>query len=119
MARVQVANGGGVCRWLVVKNWLIHKKRKVELAPKRTWKKYWVCLKGTMLLFYSCDDSSAISDDSVPRHMLGKTLNALAPRWLILCMSFSTDTQFGVQSSKIHFYPFFRSERDRRSRSDI
>ena len=57
--------------WLVVKNWLIHKKRKVELAPKRTWKKYWVCLKGTMLLFYSCDDSNAISDDSVPRHMLG------------------------------------------------
>ena len=58
-------------RWLIVKNWLIHKKKKVELAPKRTWKKYWVCLKGTMLLFYNCDDCNAISDDSVPKHMLG------------------------------------------------
>jgi hypothetical protein len=27
----------------------------VELARKRGWKGYWVCLKGTTLLFYPCD----------------------------------------------------------------
>lgn len=56
--------------WLVVKNWLIHKKRKLELAPKRNWKRYWVCLKGTMLLFFDCDEESAITEDSAPRHVL-------------------------------------------------
>ncbi|XP_036357057.1 protein still life, isoform SIF type 1 isoform X5 [Octopus sinensis] len=57
--------------WLVVKNWLIHKKRKLELAPKRNWKRYWVCLKGTMLLFFDCDEESAITEESAPRHVLG------------------------------------------------
>uniref|UniRef100_A0A1I8F3Z4 PH domain-containing protein n=1 Tax=Macrostomum lignano TaxID=282301 RepID=A0A1I8F3Z4_9PLAT len=38
--------------WLNVKNWLVHKKRKVELAPQRAWRRYWVCLKGTVLLFF-------------------------------------------------------------------
>jgi T-lymphoma invasion and metastasis-inducing protein 1 len=60
-----------VCSWLTVKNWLIHKKKKVELAPKRTWKKYWVCLKGTVLLFYLCDENESVTDESIPRHMLG------------------------------------------------
>ena len=27
----------------------------MELARKRGWKGYWVCLKGTTLLFYPCD----------------------------------------------------------------
>ena len=58
--------------WLTVKNWLIHKKRKLELAPKRTWKKYWVCLKGTILLFYNCEEGETVAEDSVPKHMLGK-----------------------------------------------
>ncbi|CAH1798643.1 unnamed protein product [Owenia fusiformis] len=56
--------------WLNVKNWLIHKKRKVELASKRSWKKYWVCLKGTTLLFFTCDEQSSLSEDTAPRHML-------------------------------------------------
>jgi len=59
-------------RWLVVKNWLVQKKKKLELAPKRTWKKYWVCLKGTVLLFYDGDIDNVTLDDNVPRHMLGK-----------------------------------------------
>ena len=78
-----------LCSWLTVKNWLIHKKRKVELAPKRTWKKYWVCLKGTMLLFYTCDEGAAITETSVPRHMLGKAawLRLLSLRNNSLCPS--------------------------------
>ncbi|ESO93240.1 hypothetical protein LOTGIDRAFT_232689 [Lottia gigantea] len=56
--------------WLVVKNWLVHKKRKIELAAKRNWKKYWICLKGTTLLFFDCDEESAVNENSVPRHIL-------------------------------------------------
>ncbi|XP_052239037.1 protein still life, isoform SIF type 1-like isoform X5 [Dreissena polymorpha] len=56
--------------WLVVKNWLVQKKRKLELAPRRTWKKYWVCLKGTVILFYDGDMDNVTLDDNVPRHML-------------------------------------------------
>ncbi|XP_050393235.1 protein still life, isoform SIF type 1 isoform X3 [Patella vulgata] len=56
--------------WLVVKNWLVHKKRKIELAPKRNWKRYWICLKGTTLLFFECDEESAVNENSVPRHIL-------------------------------------------------
>ncbi|XP_064629838.1 protein still life, isoforms C/SIF type 2-like isoform X4 [Lineus longissimus] len=56
--------------WLVVKNWLMRKKRRIELAPKRTWKKYWVCLKGTVLLFFLCDDHGEVRPDAIPRHLL-------------------------------------------------
>ncbi|XP_056015232.1 protein still life, isoforms C/SIF type 2-like isoform X5 [Ostrea edulis] len=56
--------------WLVVKNWLIHRKRKLELAPRRKWKRYWVCLKGTVLLFYDCSEETAVTEDSIPRHIL-------------------------------------------------
>ncbi|KAK3098133.1 hypothetical protein FSP39_016489 [Pinctada imbricata] len=56
--------------WLVVKNWLIHRKRKLELAPKRKWKHYWVCLKGTVLLFFEGGEESVISESSIPRHIL-------------------------------------------------
>ncbi|XP_055889576.1 protein still life, isoform SIF type 1-like isoform X3 [Biomphalaria glabrata] len=56
--------------WLVVKNWLLHKKKKIELAPRRTWKRYWVCLKGTTLLFFDCDEESAVTENIIPRHIL-------------------------------------------------
>lgn len=45
-----------VCSWLEVKNWLVQSKRKVMLASKRKWKRYWVTLRGTTLMFYACDD---------------------------------------------------------------
>ena len=40
--------------FLSVKKWIIRKKHKVELARKRGWKGYWVCLKGiiTFLTFF-------------------------------------------------------------------
>lgn len=41
--------------FLSVKKWLIRKRHTLELARKRGWKGYWVCLKGTTLLFYSCE----------------------------------------------------------------
>ncbi|XP_064601963.1 protein still life, isoform SIF type 1-like isoform X2 [Liolophura sinensis] len=56
--------------WLVVKNWLVHKKRKVELAPKRSWKKYWVCLKGTTLLFFEGDEETVVDENTEARHFL-------------------------------------------------
>ncbi len=37
---------------LAVKNFLVHKKnKKVELAPRRKWKSYWVSLKGVCVVF--------------------------------------------------------------------
>ncbi|CAL1547658.1 unnamed protein product [Lymnaea stagnalis] len=56
--------------WLVVKNWLLHKKKKMELAPRRAWKRYWVCLKGTTLLFFDCDEESSVTENIIPRHIL-------------------------------------------------
>ena len=61
-----------VCSWLVVKNWLVHKKKKLELAARRTWKRYWVCLKGTTLLFFDSGEESAANQNAVPRHILGE-----------------------------------------------
>lgn len=58
-------------RWLMVKNWLVHRKRSVELASKRTWNKYWVCLKGNVLLFHVCDDGVEVTDDHSPKYKLG------------------------------------------------
>jgi len=64
-------------RWLTAKNWLVHRKRRVELASKQTWKKYWVCLRGNVLLFYTCEKCSSSSPEVVvnektpPQHKLG------------------------------------------------
>ncbi|XP_039600844.1 T-lymphoma invasion and metastasis-inducing protein 1-like isoform X1 [Polypterus senegalus] len=54
---------------LSVKNFLVHKKnKKVELAPRRKWKHYWVSLKGCTLFFYEIDDRSGIDQSSIPKH---------------------------------------------------
>lgn len=77
-------------RWLVVKNWLVQKKKKLELAPKRNWKKYWVCLKGTVLLFYDGDIDNVTLDDNVPRHMLGKDVGIFFSCFFLSCINRSS-----------------------------
>ena len=62
--------------WLSVKNWLVHRKRKIELASKRTWKKYWVCLRGNVLYFYVVGEDNStddiITNNKSPKHKLGQ-----------------------------------------------
>ncbi|KAL2094292.1 hypothetical protein ACEWY4_009011 [Coilia grayii] len=54
---------------LAVKNFLVHKKnKKVELAARRKWKRYWVSLKGCTLFFYETDGRSGIDHNSIPKH---------------------------------------------------
>lgn len=42
--------------FLSVKKWILKRKQSIELARKQGWKRYWVCLRGTTLLFYSVVD---------------------------------------------------------------
>lgn len=56
--------------FLSVKKWVLRKKHQIELAKARGWKGYWVCLKGTTLLFYPCDSREGRSVDSAPKHLI-------------------------------------------------
>lgn len=68
-----------------MKKWLIRKRHTLELARKRGWKGYWVCLKGTTLLFYSCDAvKSSATGSSTPGERSGHSSSAeLTPKHLI------------------------------------
>lgn len=39
--------------FLSIKKWILKRKQSIELARKQLWKRYWVCLRGTTLLFHS------------------------------------------------------------------
>ncbi|XP_059351584.1 protein still life, isoform SIF type 1-like isoform X3 [Daphnia carinata] len=56
--------------FLSVKKWLLRKKHQVELARKRGWRGYWVCLKGTTLLFYPCDSREGRHVEAAPKHLI-------------------------------------------------
>lgn len=42
--------------FLSVKKWILKRRQTIELARKQGWKRYWVCLRGTALLFHSVVD---------------------------------------------------------------
>lgn len=44
--------------FLSVKKWILKRHKSIELARKQGWKRYWVCLRGSALLFHSLLDSS-------------------------------------------------------------
>lgn len=51
--------------FLSVKKWILKRRQSIELARKQGWKRYWVCLRGTALLFHPVVDKKdlKLSDD--------------------------------------------------------
>lgn len=62
----QFKNVGAIRKagFLSVKKWILKRRQSIELARKQGWKRYWVCLRGTALLFYSVVDKKDIDADN-------------------------------------------------------
>lgn len=60
--------------FLSAKKWILKRRQSIELARKQGWKKYWVCLKGTALLFHSVVEKKDIETNSEHDY----TINLLA-----------------------------------------
>ncbi|XP_033215051.1 protein still life, isoforms C/SIF type 2 isoform X5 [Belonocnema kinseyi] len=56
--------------YLSVKKWLLRRKQHIELARGRGWRGYWVCLKGTTLLFYPCESHESRAVETAPKHLI-------------------------------------------------
>lgn len=56
--------------FLSVKKWIIKRRQSIELARKQGWKRYWVCLRGTALLFHSVVDRKDADDDNEKTDLL-------------------------------------------------
>ena len=50
--------------FLSVKKWILKRRQSIELARKQGWKRYWVCLRGTSLLFHSIIDKEDAESSS-------------------------------------------------------
>lgn len=95
-----------------VKKWLLRKKHQIELARKRGWKGYWVCLKGTTLLFYPFDSREGRSVEAAPKHLIivdGAIMQPIPEhpkRDYIFCLStaFGDAYLFQVFYYQYHFY---------------
>lgn len=101
-----------VNRFLSVKKWLLRKKHQVELARKRGWRGYWVCLKGTTLLFYPCDSREGRHVEAAPKHLIivdGAIMQPIPEhpqRDFIFCLSTAFGDAYLFQVNT-HTHPIF------------
>lgn len=105
-------------RFLSVKKWLLRKKHQIELARKRGWKGYWVCLKGTTLLFYPCESQESRTMEAAPKHLIivdGAIMQPIPEhpkRDYIFCLSTAFGDAYLFQVRFIYFrYSDTRKER--------
>lgn len=55
--------------FLSVKKWILRRRQSIELARKQGWKRYWVCLRGTALLFHSVIDKKDFIESEDNNHI--------------------------------------------------
>lgn len=102
-----------VVSFLSVKKWLLRKKHQIELARKRGWKGYWVCLKGTTLLFYPCDSQESRAVETAPKHLIivdGAIMQPIPEhpkRDFIFCLSTAFGDAYLFQVTFALFFFFF------------